>query len=93
MSTLTSQGPIFTTYPVFPIHIFVRVPFAGEKRMLFADDFPVEKGDHLRVFVRQVFDLQVATQVRVLLVYMLKMGNSFSGTVTGGTLTGRWTVG
>ena len=39
--------------------------------MLFADDFPVEEGDHLGVLVRQVLDLEVATQVGVLLVHVL----------------------
>ena len=35
------------------------------------DDFAVKEGDHLRVLVGQVLDLEVAADVRVLLVNML----------------------
>lgn len=54
------------------VHVLVRVPLAGEEGVLVADQLPVEEGDHLRVLVRQVLDLEVAAEVGVLLVHVLQ---------------------
>lgn len=69
-SRILVEGEKFS--PVFSIHILVSIPFPREEGMLFTDNFPVEKSDHLGVLVRQVLDLQVTTQVRVLLVHVLQ---------------------
>ena len=66
-------------YPVFPINILICVPLSGQEGVLLANDLPVKEGDHLRVLVRQVLYLQIATQVRILLVNMLQQPNT--GTV------------
>ena len=71
MRNLATLGPVCYSYPVFSVYILVGIPLACEEGMLFADDFPVEEGDHLGVLVRQVLDLEVATQVGVLLVHVL----------------------
>ena len=54
------------------VHVLVRVPLAGEEGVLVADQLPVEEGDHLRIFVCQVLDLEVTTQIGILLVNMLQ---------------------
>ena len=71
----TSKGfaKILTlSYPMFSVNIFVSIPLSGQKWMLFADDFPVEKRRQSGIFVRQAFDFEISAQVRAFQVDMLK---------------------
>ena len=54
------------------VHILICVPFSREEGMFVADNLSVKECHHLRILVRQVLDLQVTTQVGVLLVHMLQ---------------------
>ena len=54
------------------VDVLVSVPFPGEEGMFITDDLPVKEGDHLRVLVRQVLDLEVAAQVGGVLVHVLQ---------------------
>lgn len=58
--------------PVFPVNFLVGIPFPREKRVLPADDLSVEERCERRVLLRKALDLQVAAEVRVGLVHMLK---------------------
>ncbi len=42
---------------MLPVYILVGIPLSSEKRMFFANDFPIEEGDHLGVLVSQILDL------------------------------------
>ena len=60
---------------MFSVNIFVSIPLSGQKWMLFADDFSVEKRRQSGIFVRQAFDFEISAQVRAFQVDMLKKGN------------------
>lgn len=51
--------------PMFFVDVFVRLPFARQKGVFFADDFSVEVRRQGGVFVGQTLNLQVTTKKRV----------------------------
>ena len=60
-----------TTDPVLAVLVFVGVPLASEEGVLGADDLAIKERRQSGVFLRQPFDLQVATQVGILHINML----------------------
>ena len=57
---------------MFFVDVLICVPLPGEEWMFITDNFTVKESDHLRVLVCQVLDLEVTTQVGILLVHMLE---------------------
>ena len=57
---------------MFLVHIFICVPLSGKEWMFITYYFTIEEGDHLWVFVCEVFNLQVTTEVGILLVHVLQ---------------------
>ena len=57
---------------MFLVHIFICVPLSGKEWMFITYYFTIEEGDHLWVFVCEVFNLQVSAEVGVLLIHMLE---------------------
>ena len=57
---------------MFSIDVLVGVPLPGQKRMLLRDDLSVEKRRQRRKLLRQTLDLQVAAQICVFEVDVLK---------------------
>ncbi len=66
------------TNPVFSVDVFVGVPLPGQKRMLLRNDFAVEERRQRRKLLCQALDLEVAAQIRILEVDVLKkIGRTF----------------
>lgn len=57
---------------MFLVDFLVRIPFAREEWILLADDLAVKKRCERRVLLRQALDLQVAAEVGVRFVNVLK---------------------
>jgi hypothetical protein len=60
------------THPVFSVDVLVCVPLSREEWVLLGNDFAVEERRQRWVLLRQALDLQVAAQVRVVQVHVLK---------------------
>lgn len=63
---------IIITHPVFAVDVLVGVPFARQKRIAPRDDFAVEERRQHRIFGCEAGDFQIAAQVGVFLVDMLR---------------------
>lgn len=70
--------------PVFSVNLLIRLPLARQEGILRGDDLPVEEGRHCRVLLRQPFDHQVAAEVGVRLVDVLKDDLHLVGVPLGG---------
>lgn len=56
------------------VDILVGVPLAGQEGVLPGDDLAVEEGRQRGELFRETLDLQVAAEIAVLLVHVLKKG-------------------
>lgn len=61
------------------VNLFIGLPFSGEERVPSRNNFTVKECGQRGMIVRESCDLKVATQIRVLYVYVLQIDGEEEG--------------